>query len=264
MILKLHRVSPDGNCLLRAFAVQLKRSHIELRDALCREYIKNKESYQGFFEDLDSYVEKISKQGVWCDEMDIAALANATQTNVELFVTHNLSSPYTVYKSTTPSTKIIRLLYSGNHYDALTEPPPYCETQNCEQKKVTVCPQCAVSLCTSCAVNHRCKQNFIPLSSSKENTSPTTTYNENTGPPPAPKPKINQYEEMQTNTHSIKYSWEQPRQVEVQFCASYGCEEDIGGHCGSCGVRMCKSCILFHNCQDYLPPESGYWQNLYM
>ena len=262
MILRLHRVSPDGNCLLRSFAVQLKRSHIELRDTLCREYCVNRESYKGFFEDLDAYVQKIKQVGTWCDETDVAALANATRTNVELYVVSNLTKPYTIYKSNIPSSQIIRILYSGNHYDALIEPPPYCETSNCEQPKVTVCPRCAVSLCTPCAVQHKCVGNVIPVSSppEKENKEP---YGEN-NPPPTPTQKINQYEEVQKNSHSIKYSWEQPRTQAVKFCASYGCEEDIGGHCGSCHVRMCKSCILFHNCQDYLPPDSGYWQNLYM
>jgi hypothetical protein len=117
-MLRIKKVSSDGNCLLRAVALQCSSDHIELRRLLYDEYMNDPQEYQEFV-DLPSYAEHIRSEGEWLDEIDIYALANITGAEIHLYK-DNLRNLYNIYRSLYTPSDVIRIIYRyGNHYDAV-------------------------------------------------------------------------------------------------------------------------------------------------
>jgi OTU domain-containing protein 5 len=75
----MKEIGGDGNCLFRSISDQLygeETFHSEIRQ-MCMKYIlQEKAFFQDFMvEDLDEYVARKSRDGVWGDDIEIEALS---------------------------------------------------------------------------------------------------------------------------------------------------------------------------------------------
>lgn len=159
----IHRVVGDGNCLLRAIGLQINKTHLELRNDLYKEYHEMKEYYSPFFVNIDSYMEQIKNNSVWCGEEDIAALANISGANIELYM-NNLTELYMTYRCRQKSDNVIGIIYvHGNHYDAVLRGYIYCDGNECNEYSNMICDKCLKNFCTGCEKMHYCITNTFDI-----------------------------------------------------------------------------------------------------
>lgn len=152
----IHRVFGDGNCLLRAIALQTNKTHEDLREELYLEYISVTEYYSPFFINIYSYIEQIKNTNVWCGEEDISALANVVNANIELYI-DTIIEPYMTYKCREGSDKVIGIIYvNGNHYDAVLRERLKCDAICCNECSVMSCDKCLQNFCENCENGHYC------------------------------------------------------------------------------------------------------------
>lgn len=157
----IHRVVGDGNCLLRAIALQTNKTHEDLRNDLYNEYINMREYYSPFFINIDSYIEQIKNNSVWCGEEDISAIANVVNVNIELYI-DTLLEPYMTYTCRQGSDKVIGIIYvNGNHYDAVLRDRLYCDNNDCNEYSVMSCDKCLQNFCENCENGHSCSCSII-------------------------------------------------------------------------------------------------------
>lgn len=171
------KVSSDGNCLVRAIGLQTGQTHQQLREALFLEYMNHYTYYMPFINNLDEYAYKIRRDKAWLDETDIAALANATESIIEVYTDKycQLLHPYMLYTGRVVTrTEPVRVFYvNGNHYDAVItqvnnfsiineatsdgETNLYCNNNRCWRRNITSCQKCEQKFCSSCIENHECE-----------------------------------------------------------------------------------------------------------
>jgi ankyrin repeat protein len=126
---EIENVAGDGNCLFHAVARQLgDLTYQELRALAVNYILEHLEEFHGFMaEDISVYIETMSKEGTWADNLIIQALANALGININIFRaddgTINRITPTNAESLNDP----ILLLFTGNHYLAVLRPT---QTQN--------------------------------------------------------------------------------------------------------------------------------------
>ncbi len=157
----IHKVVGDGNCLLRAIALQTNKTHEDLREELYLEYINMIEYYSPFFINIYSYIEQIKNNSVWCGEEDISALANVVNANIELYI-DTIIEPYMTYTCREGSDKVIGIVYvNGNHYDAVLRERLKCDAICCNEYSVMSCDKCLQNFCENCENGHSCSCSTI-------------------------------------------------------------------------------------------------------
>ena len=112
---KIHRVTPDGNCLFRALSHQAfgdQMYHIQLRAALVMQISNNLKKYQPFYIGRNPYHEHVAsmyKDGVWGTQLELQAAADCIRLPIyEL-----------IYNSTTGCHKWI--VFKPRHFLSLPE-----------------------------------------------------------------------------------------------------------------------------------------------
>ncbi len=126
---EIENVAGDGNCLFHAVARQLgDLTYQELRALAVNYILEHLEEFHGFMaEDISVYIENMSREGTWADNLVIQALANALGININIFRaddgTINRITPTNAESLNNP----ILLLFTGNHYLAVLRP---IQTQN--------------------------------------------------------------------------------------------------------------------------------------
>lgn len=122
---EIENVAGDGNCLFHAVARQLGNlTHQELRALAVNYILEHLEDFDGFMaEDVGSYIDAMSREGTWADNLIIQALANVLGININIFRADdgaiNRIAPTGIEAL---DTSPILLLYTGNHYLAVLRP----------------------------------------------------------------------------------------------------------------------------------------------
>ena len=76
---KIHCVTPDGNCLIRALSHQAfgdQIYHIQMRAALVIQISNNLKKYQPFYIPYHEHVVSMYKDGVWGTQLELQATAD--------------------------------------------------------------------------------------------------------------------------------------------------------------------------------------------
>ncbi len=113
---KMHDVKRDGNCFFRAVSHQLygtEDQHGQIRsDGI--DYIKKfKNKFQEFLEeDIDAYIERMSKDSEWCDHIIMQAVASARNLAINVIQPKNKEL---VLKPQSPREISVGYI-NGNHY----------------------------------------------------------------------------------------------------------------------------------------------------
>ncbi|CDF36515.1 unnamed protein product [Chondrus crispus] len=119
--LAIRDVSNDGNCFFRAVSDQLfgtEDYHIKLRERTCDYLLANKDHYQFFVDDeqsFDDYVADMRTDGVWADNLELQAVSMAYDVNIRV---HQSGKPsYDIRNHHAKNAKVIHLSYHfGEHY----------------------------------------------------------------------------------------------------------------------------------------------------
>lgn len=122
---EIENVAGDGNCLFHAVARQLgDLTHQELRSLAVNYIIEHPRDFDEFMvENISSYIDSMSKEGTWADNLVIQALANALGININIFRADDGTINRIVPTGTEVlDTSAILLLYTGNHYLAVLRP----------------------------------------------------------------------------------------------------------------------------------------------
>jgi hypothetical protein len=108
------RICGDGNCLFRALAYP-HGSHKVVRECVVQHVEKHLDYYNGFLE--DGQLKEMRKDGVWGDEVCLAAFADCTGIPVYVHDSANfgLVSAYETKKKNSLPPRY--LLFDGKHYD---------------------------------------------------------------------------------------------------------------------------------------------------
>lgn len=114
-------VSNDGNCFFRAVSDQLygtEEHHMSLREGTCEYLLENKEHYQHFVDDeqsFDEYVSDMKTDGVWADNLELQAVSMKYSVNIRV---HQSGKPsYDIRNHPGKNAKAIHLSYHfGEHY----------------------------------------------------------------------------------------------------------------------------------------------------
>lgn len=119
--LAIRDVSNDGNCFFRAVSDQLygtEEYHMKLRERACDYLLANKEHYQFFVDDeqsFDDYVADMRADGVWADNLELQAISMAYNVNIRVHQSHKPS--YDIRNHLGKNAKAIHLSYHfGEHY----------------------------------------------------------------------------------------------------------------------------------------------------
>jgi len=125
---QIHYCSGDGNCTFRAAAYLLfgsQNEHLKLRQ-LVADYLEKEEShFKDFMPTCETsykeYVNKIRTNATWGDEIEIAAISEIFTKKIEIYKRNGnfLNLLNTCNDQIIGDGEPLRLLYSGNHYDAI-------------------------------------------------------------------------------------------------------------------------------------------------
>ncbi|GAX74654.1 hypothetical protein CEUSTIGMA_g2102.t1 [Chlamydomonas eustigma] len=123
--LDMIKICMDGNCQFRVLSLELfdtQDRHLEVRQTVIKYIVDNREEFVAFLgEDFDSYVEGMSKQGTWGDELTLRSAAEAYNAIVRCLSSMS-TSWYISYEPKEPkgATKELFLAYiAPYHYNAL-------------------------------------------------------------------------------------------------------------------------------------------------
>jgi hypothetical protein len=125
-------VDKDGNCFFSALGRQLGKDAQELRAIAVNYMLNDPDQFRGFAEkDIDSYINEVSKNGVWADNLVIQAIANELHLAIDIYradgeVTHIIPRDGEDLESA-------RLAYTGNHYLSIEESAQHNATQASEE-----------------------------------------------------------------------------------------------------------------------------------
>ena len=119
----IKEVKGDGNCLFRSVSEQLEgnENNYEIYRQKCVDYMKeNKDAFIPFLEEeepIDTYIEKISKDGEWGGNLEIYALSMALNANFYIYIHEQ---PIYIVKTVDETTNNIMMTYhNGKHYNSL-------------------------------------------------------------------------------------------------------------------------------------------------
>lgn len=119
----IKEVKGDGNCLFRSVSDQMEENENNYEEyrKKCVEYMKeNKDDFSPFLEEeepIDTYIEKMSKNGEWGGNLEIYALSKALNCNFYIYI---YEMPIYVVKNWEDPIKDIMLTYhNGKHYNSL-------------------------------------------------------------------------------------------------------------------------------------------------
>ena len=119
----IKEVKGDGNCLFRSVSEQFEgnENNYAIYRQKCVDYMKeNKDAFIPFLEKeepIDTYIEKISKDGEWGGNLEIYALSMALNANFYIYIHEQ---PMYVVKTVDDTKKNIMLTYhNGKHYNSL-------------------------------------------------------------------------------------------------------------------------------------------------
>ena len=231
----VHKVLGDGNCLLRAVGLQVDKSHQELRDLLYTEYTTMREHYANFFEDIDAYAEKIKHGHVWCDETDIAALANIVAADIHLYI-NNINTLAGVYPCRQETGDVVGIVYVNcNHYDAVIKGWYWCDELVCDEYAEGTCDKCDKNYCDICQATHTC----IAKKTVRRGKTIAEEMTEE-------RMAMIHAEEDNIFWGRSKIETESKQEYRRKMCAH--CTDEGDWHCSPCGARLCDSCKLFHCC----------------
>lgn len=129
-------VPPDGNCLFAALARGLREcgsgydrlQHSDLR-AMAAQWIRDTVTWdetrriQTGSRHKDEYVASVARTGVWGSALELEAVANALCVKVMVYFPGQRR--HTTYRPSRgrSSRACVRILFSGNHFDALVLDP---------------------------------------------------------------------------------------------------------------------------------------------
>jgi len=121
----MREMDDDGNCQFRALSYELfgtQDRHKEVRQLATRHMEKSPDLYQVFFEEeheFKTYLEGMTKNGVWGDELTLRAVADAIGVKIHV-VTSQDENWYLQYEPASPSMRELYLAYiSPIHYNTL-------------------------------------------------------------------------------------------------------------------------------------------------
>jgi hypothetical protein len=255
MSLHIKKVASDGNCLVNAVAYQIENSSpFQLRQALYEEYRNNWEQYTNFIENPILYADKIKKNGVWLDEIDISVLAKIIGADIELYIGNLETPPFNVYHPTNKKQNtIVRIIYvNDNHYNAVVITPdsphltpsisplnipvlsldtPYCENEKCTVEITKECNSCYHHYCAICMIQHVC--NFREYCSVLECDSVDTEKCDSC------------YEYYCQNCNHKCH-------VQITTC-SYCSRPACAGTCKDCNDHLCFVHEIIHACTSTAP-----------
>ncbi|MEK6734744.1 MAG: hypothetical protein AABY27_06560 [Pseudomonadota bacterium] len=123
-------VAGDGNCFFHALDLQLKKSlgYNNLR-AIAIDYMQDHlEEFTPFITDANPvrYINNLSRNGAWVDNIAIAAIANALGVTIDITGVYNTIVTPTV---ATGDNQVVRLFYTGDHYLSILKNPALEEIQ---------------------------------------------------------------------------------------------------------------------------------------
>jgi hypothetical protein len=120
-------VDPDGNCFFRAIARQFEimngekiLTYDQIRQFAVNYMLEHPDQFNGFTENnLDQYIDSMSKNGTWADNPIIQALADEFNINIDIHridgsITHILAR-LTLFNDLPPAVTL-NIAYTGNHY----------------------------------------------------------------------------------------------------------------------------------------------------
>lgn len=119
----------DGNCLFRSICHQVysdAERHPGLRTA-CYDYMVENKEYFGTWigVNFEAYLVKQRQLNEWGDHIEIVALRELLNVNIEIYDLTNKTGPRPVGFTTDLRLPVIRLAYhGGNHYNSVVEPEP--------------------------------------------------------------------------------------------------------------------------------------------
>lgn len=114
----------DGNCLFRSFGHQIYGNaelHPRVRQE-CYDYMLQNGDYFALYVDgpLDEYVERGRKNNQWGDHVEIQALRELYNKNVDIYDKGYTKFPKPVGFSSVPGVPVVRLSYHGkSHYNSV-------------------------------------------------------------------------------------------------------------------------------------------------
>ena len=116
-------VEKDGNCFFRAAALALDQpesSHTALRSRVATYISENQQEFTDFSENLYNYVSDLERPGEWVDNIAIQAFADEINVNINIIRTYPSEGIIQITPRNSIAEHNIRLLYTGNHYMAVT------------------------------------------------------------------------------------------------------------------------------------------------
>jgi len=127
------QIAGDGNCLFRSFAHQIyndAEKHEEVRKQCCKYMLQERSAYEFFVDkDFSNYCKQMSKPKVWGGHVEIAALREMFNVNVEIFHRDGVLEPRPIGDATSTTLPMVRLAFEGkNHYNSIVDPkklPPF-------------------------------------------------------------------------------------------------------------------------------------------
>jgi hypothetical protein len=116
--LEEYDVNGDGNCLFRAICHQLygsDRNHLQLRSQAV-DYIQNKkDEFTPFLEEqIDKYVIRMSKSGVYGGNLELVAISKLMNLNIVIYQAQ--SAPLLIQSPQSSDKTIYLIYYSYEHY----------------------------------------------------------------------------------------------------------------------------------------------------
>lgn len=118
------KMREDGACLFRSVAFHIygdQEMHGQVRQ-LCMDYmVQNRDHFAEFIaEDFNLYIERKRHEREHGNHIEIQAISELFNRCVEVY--HYSDEPLNIFQPLRASEAPIRLLYHGNHYDAIHDP----------------------------------------------------------------------------------------------------------------------------------------------
>lgn len=118
------KMREDGACLFRSVAYHVygdQEMHGQVR-RLCMDYMeRNRDHFEGFItEDFATYIERKRHDREHGNHVEIQAMSEMFSRCVEVY--HYSDEPLNIFQAHCNTEAPVRLLYHGNHYDAIIDP----------------------------------------------------------------------------------------------------------------------------------------------
>jgi len=127
--MRLVEVEGDGNCFYRCVSFGLTGSvamHRDFRQIVLEELRANKDKYIAYIagdriqdETIDQYIERMGRDTVWADNVELQAFVNSTKVAITLYDMSRNGAVTHMTPDVGTSWKTIQLIYTGIHYNYL-------------------------------------------------------------------------------------------------------------------------------------------------